>query len=213
MSKGPRQFITVNAAPSLSNRHQATTSSVWLFCSLTDQRSMQNPCYSYAVLSHIKPGTCGPSPFSKEDTHPTSKPQQSRSGAASRMSAGKHIIDLVHSPRFSWCPYWTQADNGSDGILHWPYPCCLLQFIQTGWKMGRPSSCIFRERGGRRDSRQYQLAKNTNSNRVAHSSPSCRLNRHPNTFSACHVQSRLSSSLLCFACSLFRCNTNHTNMH
>ncbi len=97
------RFVAVSAAPEVefSDRQHATCSTAWLFCNLTGQRSMQNPRYSLTMLFCTKSGTCGSSPSSKEDTHPASKPQQDRSGAALEMSAGKTTNGFIGSPKSS----------------------------------------------------------------------------------------------------------------
>ncbi len=183
----------------------STGNTVQLFSGLSTQRSMQSPCYSYAMLSHIKPGTCGPSLTSKEDACPASNPQQVHSGAASGMSAGRTIDGFISSPSSS--PSLANGHWILQAWFSWSISGQKLTKMQHHCPTSPPSPT-----SSRFISAATFLEKGERIGRLSHSSPSFRLNRHPNTCSACHVQSLLSYLPLCCACSLFRCNTNHANM-
>ncbi len=190
-SQGLAKSAASHSAKSATNVGQKTFSFQCSFQLVLQDGSKRKCCcfvHSCMVPSHTKSGTHGSSPLLEEDTHPTSKPQQVCSVPVSETPAGKHINVLI---RFS-----SPRPSSIDGT------CCLTC---------SPSSHSFRGRGGRWNIQQQQLAK-LNYNRVVYLSSSFRLNRLLNSFRACRVQSLLSSSPLCFACSLFRCNTNHANM-
>ncbi len=194
-SQGLTKSAASRSAKSATNIGQKTSSFQRSFQPVLQDRSKRKRCcfvQSCTVPAHPKSGARGSNPSLKEDTHPTSKPQQVRSVLISGTSAGRHIHVLIRFPRsrpssmddhrslqvwLDWSRSRTQHNNGSDGLLQWPYPCHLLQFFQAGWKSRQfesgscsptrsPSGHTFRGRGGRGNIQQQQLAK-LNSNRVA----------------------------------------------